>query len=222
MRLFIFCLVAAALIPAMAPAASSQAPTASPQAPAASSQAPATNVKEEINAALGLPAKPSANNCGCPEPPKKPAVDKSTKKVVHRSRALDPKNRAGKNGEHEPLPGERLTMSQVMKLLKTTRNFSGKNLSGLKLTGLDLSKCNFKGADLSGAELKRANFMEANLETADLSGADMEMTDLRLTGMKGARLENARLDGSIWPDKRICAKNSIGLCRESAETSVSQ
>ncbi|HTP67159.1 MAG TPA: hypothetical protein VMJ66_17340, partial [Geobacteraceae bacterium] len=126
MRLFIIFLLAVTLIPAMAPAASSQVPavlpqasTASLQASAATPQAPATNVKEEINAALGLPARPAANSGGCPEPPKKPAADKNTKKVVHRSRAV-------KNREHEPLLGERLTISQVLKLLKTTKNFAGK------------------------------------------------------------------------------------------------
>jgi hypothetical protein len=122
-----------------------------------------------------------------------------------------------KTREEEPLPGARLTIKQVMEILKTTRNFSGKNLGGLRLVGLDFSKCNFKGADLSNANLERANLEEAILELADLSGANMKMTDLRITGLRGARMERAILDGAIGQDGIICAKNSIGSCREQPE-----
>ena len=199
MRVFIHHIMTAAMILITAA-------TACPQEPAATA-------KEEIGAALGLSAKPAANKCVCPEQTKKPVADKSRKKTVHRYKGVNTKSRNGL--EREPAPGAKLTMKQVMDLLKTTRNFAGKNLSGLRLVGCDLTRCNFKGADLSNAELTRADFRESNLETADLSGADMEMTDLRLTGMKGARLENTRLDGSLWPDNTICAKGSVGSCLES-------
>ena len=117
--------------------------------------------------------------------------------------------------EPEPLPGEQLTIKQVMNILRTTRNLSGKNLSGLKLVGINLSRCNLKGVDLRRANLERADMGESNLERANLSGANLKMANLRLSGMIGVKLENADLSGAIWRDGRVCAPASIGQCGES-------
>jgi len=116
--------------------------------------------------------------------------------------------------EPEPLPGQKLTLKQVVNILKTTRNLSGRNLSGLKLIGMDLSKCNLKGADLRHADLERADLGESNLERADLSGANLKMANLRLSGMTGVNLDNTDLSGAIWKDSRVCAPASVGQCRE--------
>lgn len=111
-------------------------------------------------------------------------------------------------------PGEKLTVNQVLDVIKTTRNLSGKNLSGLQLVGVNLGRCNLKGADLSHANLERADLEESNLERADLSGANLRMATLRLSGMTGANLERAILDGAVWKDGRVCAPGSVGHCRE--------
>ena len=114
----------------------------------------------------------------------------------------------------EPLPNERLTIRQVLAILKTSRDFAGKNLSGLYMVGLDLSKCNFRGADLSKTNLERVDLSESVLERANLSGSNMQMTDLRITGLKGARFFGAKLDGAVWEDGTICGKGSTGICRD--------
>ena len=150
------------------------------------------------------------------EPVAKESADTGKKKVSK----VRKKARHNKTRETEPAPGARLTLKQVMDILKSTGDFSGKNLSGLHLVGFDLSRCNFKGADLSNANMERANLEEAILELADLSGSNLKMTDLRITGLKGARLDHATLDGAIWQDGTTCAKNSIGSCRELSDRFV--
>jgi hypothetical protein len=147
------------------------------------------------------------------QPMAKEGADTGKKKVIKIRKKARHKS-AAKTRKEEPAPGARLTIKQVMEILKTTGDFSGKNLSGLRLVGFDFSRCRFKGADLSNANLERALLEEAVLELADLSGANMKMTDLRNTGLKGARMDRAILDGAIGPDGIICAKNSTGFCRE--------
>ena len=168
----------------------------------------------------GSPANPAVA-----APKKEPAAAKPDLKVGDKPIKADAignpmggktiRKRHPRNSRKEVLPYDaRLTMAQVVELLKTTRDFSGRNLSGLRLVGLDLSRCNFRGADLSNGDLERTDLDESVLERADLSGANLRMTDLRLTGMKGARLERAVLDGALWQDGTICAKDSVGSCRE--------
>ncbi|HEY3307520.1 MAG TPA: pentapeptide repeat-containing protein [Desulfuromonadaceae bacterium] len=119
----------------------------------------------------------------------------------------------------ESSPGEKLSLKQVLEILKTTRDLSGKNLGGLQLVGVNLSRCNLKGVDLSHANMERADLEESSLERADLTGANLRMSNLRLSGMTGANLENAILDGAVWRDGRVCASGSVGQCREFAPPS---
>ena len=116
--------------------------------------------------------------------------------------------------EPELLPGQKLTIKQVLNILRTTRNLSGRNLSGLKLVGVDLSRCNLKGVDLNHADLEQADLGESSLERANLSGANLKMANLRLSGMTGVNLDNADLSGAIWKDGRVCAPASVGQCRD--------
>ena len=176
------------------------------------SPAPATTT--EIKGTAGASAKPADKTTAAPAPVEKAVVKKSPAKDSHKSRRVTRHASGEKARIAEPAPGERLTIKQVMELLKTTRNFAGKNLSSLRLVAFDLTKCNMKGADLSNANLERADMEETNLELADLSGANLKMTDLRISGIKGAKLDRATFDGAIWLDGTVCAKGSIGLCRE--------
>ena len=132
------------------------------------------------------------------------------KKAAARKKAL----RKASPEASETAPGKRLSSVEVMALLRTSRDLSGKNLSGINLVGVNLSKCNLKGVDLSNADLERADLGESDLERANLVGANLKMASLKLSGMIGANLENAILDGAIWQDGRICAKGSLGMCRE--------
>jgi len=138
---------------------------------------------------------------------------KKKKKASVRSKTL--RNLPPEASEVIP-PGKRLSSEELMALLRTSRDLSGKNLSGLNLVGVNLSKCNLKGADLRNADLERADLEESNLERANLSGANLKMVSLRLSGMIGANLEKAILDGAIWQDGRICAKGSVGMCLDAA------
>jgi hypothetical protein len=112
----------------------------------------------------------------------------------------------------EPLPGQKLTLKQVMNYIKTTRNLSGRNLSGLNLVGIDFSRCNMRGAELSHADLERADLGGSNLERADLSGANLKMVTFHLAGMTGVKLDKADLSGAIWRDGGVCPPGSIGRC----------
>lgn len=109
---------------------------------------------------------------------------------------------------------DRITLSEVNEILKSSRNLAGKDLTGLQLTGMDLSRCNLKGSNLSKANLERADLGETNLERVDLSSANLRMVNLRLAGMLGTNLQGAVLDGAIWQDGRLCATNSTGECRD--------
>jgi hypothetical protein len=77
-------------------------------------------------------------------------------------------------------------------------NWSGCNKEGELLVGVDLRGAELFGAHLKGARLRYADLTRANLERADLTGAD-------LTG--------ARLGEAVWVDGRVCAADSIGMCK---------
>ena len=111
-----------------------------------------------------------------------------------------------------PKPGEKLPFEQILEILRTTRDLSGRNLSGLNLAGLDLSNSNLQGADMRGTNLERANMSDVNLERADMTGANLKMVTFYQSGLTGAKFDNAILDGAIWSDHSICAKGSIGEC----------
>ena len=146
-------------------------------------------------------------------------IDNADSMVVADARAKKSRKSSAKKHEEmsvETIPGEKLTIKQVLNILKTTRDLSGKNLSGLKLVGINLGKCNLKGIDLKHADLERADLGESDLERADLTDANLKMSNLRQSGMKGAHLERAILDGAIWKDGMVCVPGSVGQCRDLA------
>jgi hypothetical protein len=174
------------------------------------------------NKAVAVPPPPPAEKgTATPVKGKEPVAKESADTAKKKVSKVRKKARHNKIRETEPDPGARLTLKQVMDILKGTGDFSGKNLSGLRLVGFDFSGCNLKGADLSYANMERANLQGANLELADLTGTNLMMTDLRLTGLKGARLDGAAFDGAIWQDGTTCSKYSIGYCREQSDGFVS-
>ena len=150
---------------------------------------------------------PEAASTKLSDPKKKKVVKRKKKRIKTTSKKT-------RNSNTIATRDEKLSISQVMETLKTSRNLSGKNLSGLQLVGIDLSKCNLKGSDLSHANLERADLEEARLERVNLSGANLKMANLRFAGIPAANLELAIFDGAIWLDGRICAKGSSGQCRD--------
>ena len=99
------------------------------------------------------------------------------------------------------------------------------NLVGAKLLGAEFSQtalvgANMRNADLAGADLTGANLAYAILQGADLSNAkfnDADLSDADLQGatMKNTTLTGAKLDQAIWLDGSICARGSVGGCKES-------
>ena len=179
------------------------------------SQSLNAEVKDYIKETAIVPTKPAENTTTAPTSVEIPVVKNRSVKGDHKRKRASRRHISPDRAQNgETAPDERLSIKQVMELLKTTRNFAGKNLSGLRLVALDLTKCNLKGANLSKTDLERADLEESNLELADLSGANLKMTDLRITGIKGAKLDSAIFDGAIWQDGTVCAKSSISFCRE--------
>lgn len=113
-------------------------------------------------------------------------------------------------------------------------NLEGANLSGADLTSASLLAANLKGSDLTGADLvgaklgtadltdavllnanlRGANLRGANLTGAQLNGADLRQSDLRQTDLGQAELAGADMSGARVSNVSICAKRSIGRCRE--------
>ncbi|GFE60157.1 pentapeptide repeat-containing protein [Geobacter sp. AOG2] len=164
---------------------------------------------------VGDSAVPAASDQVSPVPQKSVGAVVPKKRKKKKSLAKSKNVRKISPAIAETVPGKRLSLEEVLALVKANRDLSGKNLSGMSLVGVNLSKCNLKGADLSNANLERADLGEADLERANLAGANLKMVSLKLSGLAGANLENATLDGAIWQDGRICGKGSLGMCRES-------
>lgn len=180
-----------------------------------------THVRAEEPAPKGVDGAAAVSATQPAEAASADTVVKDKKKVVVKRKKSRKKGAAQKTAETivETSPGGKLTVNQVMDILKTTRDLSGKNLSGIQLVGINLGKCNLKGVDLSHANLERADLGESDLERADLTGANLKMSNLRLSGMTGANLERAILDGAVWKDGRVCDTGSVGQCRELAAPS---
>lgn len=142
------------------------------------------------------------------------------KPATKRKKTAKKQNKKAKTPTKAESSGEKLTVSQVLEKLKTTKDLSGKNLSGLQLVGINLSGSNLKGSDLSHANLERADLGEANLERANLTGANLKMANLRMAGIPAANMDFAILDGAIWLDGKICAKASYGTCKDNLQILV--
>jgi uncharacterized protein YjbI with pentapeptide repeats len=102
-------------------------------------------------------------------------------------------------------------------------DLSGANLSGADLTWTEMNDIKLTRADLSNADLamsimRRAAMDEANLNGASLRGADLTSADLRKANLRnikrlGMWIRKADLTGATWVDGRVCAPDSISVCR---------
>ncbi|AKI02241.1 pentapeptide repeat protein [Hoeflea sp. IMCC20628] len=80
-------------------------------------------------------------------------------------------------------------------------------------SGCDKNHAYLTSADLTGADLTGANLYAANLYNADLGGADLRRADLTYANLMDAYLYGADMTDAIWTDGRLCAANSIGVCK---------
>lgn len=87
------------------------------------------------------------------------------------------------------------------------------NLRGADLAYTDFAKASLGYADLSRADLKGATLTGADLTNADLTGADLSYANLRDARLGGAVITGTLLSGAVWPDGRICGRDSVGECR---------
>jgi uncharacterized protein YjbI with pentapeptide repeats len=106
-----------------------------------------------------------------------------------------------------PEPGEELTRSVQLELLKTNVEAwnewyasvnENANLEGAELQGAEL-----QGADLRWSKLYRADLQWANLYRADLEGADLRWSKLRWSKLQGADLRWADLQGADLEDAHL-------------------
>lgn len=95
----------------------------------------------------------------------------------------------------------------------TRARFERADLTAADLAYANLDAANLRGANLRGAVLKGASLAQADLTGADLSGADLSFSVLKGAILDGARLDGAALNQSTWVDGRVCAGDSVGVCR---------
>jgi hypothetical protein len=178
------------------------------------SDAQALRVAELKLLALAKEAK-SADAPGAAATPK--LVEKKhplKKKRASKSHRRLAQAKADENGKVPKILGRRLTQSEVQGILTTTRDFTGSDLSGLNLAGADLSGVKFNRANLKMANLERADLAETDLELADLTGANLRGASLNQARLRGTKMEGVKMDGTLWVDRTICKKGSVGSCLE--------
>ena len=115
------------------------------------------------------------------------------------------------------LQGAALDNSNLQQSIMRNANLTGSTLQRSNLQNSDmayanLSLVNFGQADLRGAQLMGAKLNGSDLSGADLSGADFSYADLSGAEMNGANLTGAKLDQTLWLDKTICSRGSVGKC----------
>jgi hypothetical protein len=153
-----------------------------------------------------------------PAEPGQKSPGKKAKKGVRKKRSA--KSRAGVVAKADPdkklqnVVDRRLSRAEVLKVLSTTRDFTGSDLSGMNLVGIDFSGVKFNRAKLHMANLERADLAESDLELADLTGANLRGASLNQARLRGARLADSHMDGALWVDRTVCKKGSIGGCIE--------
>ncbi|GAB1421708.1 hypothetical protein MASR2M15_18900 [Anaerolineales bacterium] len=103
---------------------------------------------------------------------------------------------------------QKLSLANVIAILKTRRIFIDMDLSALYLHALDMSESNFTAAKLNGTILSECNLQNCQFTRADLSGADLQNANLKQINFLSANLIGARfsarpqLEGAIMPDGR--------------------
>lgn len=123
----------------------------------------------------------------------------------------------GVNWSNCALQGARFDHSNLQQALIRNADLSGSNLWSANLQGADLAFTNLSLANLQNANLQNTQLMGTKLNSSDLTGADLRGADLSYADLSGANLadvslDGAKLDQTVWIDKNICARGSVGQC----------
>ena len=108
----------------------------------------------------------------------------------------------------------RLTRAEVLKILSTTRDFTGTDLSGMNLVGIDFSGVKFNRANLNKSNMARADLAESDLELADLRGADLRGASLIQARLRGTQMQGVHVLGALWVDRSVCKQDAMESCLE--------
>lgn len=124
---------------------------------------------------------------------------------------------ANVNWSNCSLQGAVLDNSNLQQAVMRNANLTGSTLQRSDLQNADLAYANLSlvnlgQANLRGAQLMGAKLNGSDLSGADLSGADLSYADLSGANIKGVNLAGAKLDQTLWLDKTICARGSVGQC----------
>ena len=123
----------------------------------------------------------------------------------------------GVNWSNCNLQGSRFDQRHLQRALIRNADLSGSSLLSADLQGADLAFTNFSLANLENTNLHSAQLMGAKLNSSDLKGADLSDADLSYADLSGADLSDVnlagtKLDQTMWIDKTICARGSVGEC----------
>jgi hypothetical protein len=87
---------------------------------------------------------------------------------------------------------------------------------GLHVASCDaepVNKVDWHGCDKTGYFLVGADLREANLKDVRFPGANLSYANFKGARLDDAVLDNAKLAGATWVDGRVCADDSVGVCR---------
>lgn len=115
-------------------------------------------------------------------------------------------------------PQQQFAQENLARMSARNAQLSGANLSNANLRGADFAYADLAATDFTLADLRQARLVGASLRKAvfnhaRLTGADLSFADLSGASMVGAQLSAARLGNTIWTDGRVCANDSIGVCK---------
>lgn len=102
---------------------------------------------------------------------------------------------------------------QPVNPIKVGLNFHPADCTLAASKGVVWSRCNKEGELLVGADLRDADLVGTNLKGANLKYAKLNQANLTQADLRGADLTGARLGGAIWTDGRVCAVESMGVCK---------
>ena len=116
------------------------------------------------------------------------------------------------------MPARSLSRADLSRANLSNSVLRSADLHAAQLRNADLSYANLESADLHGADLRTANLKGASLRGANLSLSDLRDADLGYANLQGANLNGVNMSGAIlgraiWSDGRVCAVDSVGVCR---------
>ena len=115
-------------------------------------------------------------------------------------------------------PKQQLAQENLVGMSARNAQLRGANLTNANLRGADFAYADLSATDFTLADARQVRLVGASLRNAvfnhaRLTGADLSYADLSGASLAGAELNAARLGNAIWVDGRVCAHDSIGVCK---------